>query len=111
MALCRGGRVPPFSVRKITSMDESIAQLNGKKIPSFEVISKEFHGDCDIIVQDGLFNQVVTPDCQNGPGFYAYILVLRYPSGNVTQIAFGYNSKNFAMRYKYAGNWVAWRQF
>lgn len=76
--------------------------------------SGEYNGDCNDIVQPGFFNKVITPSSGHSPGFYAYILVLKYTNTqgtetNFTQVAFPYNSANpIKTRYRFAGTWSEW---
>lgn len=76
--------------------------------------SGEYNGDCNDIVQPGFFNKVITPSSGHSPGFYAYILVLKYTNTqgtetNFTQVAFPYNSANpIKTRYRAAGTWSEW---
>lgn len=74
--------------------------------------SGEYSADCNDITQPGLCKSIVTPGAENSPGFYAYILVLRYKSysdENLTQVAFPYTSSDpIKTRYRYSGAWSEW---
>lgn len=76
--------------------------------------SGEYNGDCNDIVQPGFFSKVITQSSGHSPGFYAYILVLKYTNTqgtetNFTQVAFPYNSANpIKTRYRAAGTWSEW---
>lgn len=72
-----------------------------------------YSGDCDDIIQPGLFKNVIEPEAINGPGEYCYILVLAFIYGNnlrnITQIALPYNNAMMKTRYRYDGTWTSWR--
>lgn len=74
--------------------------------------SGEYLEDCNTITRPGLCKKVITPTMPNSPGFYAYILVLLYKGGgvtNITQVAFPYNSKDaIKCRYSFNGEWSEW---
>lgn len=74
--------------------------------------SGEYRADCNDITQPGLCKKVATPTAPNSPGFYAYILVLLYKGGgmtNITQVAFPYKSKDaIKCRYRFNGEWSEW---
>lgn len=74
--------------------------------------SGEYLEDCNTITRPGLCKKVITPTMPNSPGFYAYILVLLYKGGgmtNITQVAFPYNSKDaIKCRYSSNGEWSEW---
>ena len=74
--------------------------------------SNEYKADCDDITQPGLCKQVITPSAGHSPGFYSYILVLYYKTGNIenlTQVAFPYNNNNaMKIRYRNSGLWSNW---
>lgn len=74
--------------------------------------SGEYSADCNDITRPGLHKNIISSTAVNSPGFYAYILVLRYKGysdENLTQVAFPYNSSDpIKTRYRYSGAWSEW---
>lgn len=77
-------------------------------MPIYNITERYGDGDCNSIVTPGFFNALVYANVKNGPGFYCYILVLKFLNNNLTQIAFGYNETKISIRYRYDGTWSQW---
>ena len=70
-----------------------------------------YSGDVNNIVSPGMYKEVVNLNATNGPGYYCYIMVFEYTTtGNITQVAFGYNVNKISIRYRYSGQWSSWTE-
>ena len=65
------------------------------------------------IVAPGVSGRLINPNNENSPGFHAYVIVFQWPSAvpSITQLAIGYYTNQLAIRYRYGGNWYAWKVF
>ena len=76
--------------------------------------SGEYSADCNDITQPGLCKKVIAPSAVNSPGFYAYLLVIKYVNldgtrTNFTQVAFPYASGDpIKIRYRLSNVWSEW---
>lgn len=60
--------------------------------------------------KSGLYQHVSTIGSANVPYIYVYIQQLFYEDGNVTQIAYGYNTPVVWVRHRYQGVWSPWEK-
>lgn len=68
-------------------------------------------GDWNLITSPGLHPYLMVGSDPNGPGTadYFYVMVYAYgATGNVTQVAYPYNSAKIWVRYRYSSSWSAW---
>ena len=95
-----------------TFSNDTAAQTNTENY--IFTIRDEYRADCDNITQPGFCKNIITPSDEHSPGFYAYLLVLKYVNSsgtkiNLTQVAFPYNSgDSIKSRYRSGDVWSEW---